>query len=404
MQSSQCLEKKRAVPFLEPVATSGMVVGVVPRGPPLRVAQASNRSAVPDTERLETAPMPSFSKRAWTLIALVLSAVPFAGSADARVLTQVADVVYVSPVETVWTVPTSYSTVVRSSELVPTAAYIYPTTTSYVRTSELVPTAAYIYPTATSYVETDYVVRTRPWWRRARYVSMPVATAYAPTIYAPTSWRVIDSALTTTSFATTPCGEASRVTYGGPQNAPADDSTTTSKKRNTSAGNSSTNPGAGESGPDNQVIRSQAKGDGTPPLPRDAKQDGDGQINPNTPAAPKPGDFPLETGDPKNSTSEKPVASPWGIVAGRVLSSTDNKPIEKVEVTAQPYSSIFEPRTFTTDALGRFSFHLSPGSWVIKIPSTKAGESISRKIVVSDGRVYTAEGDNLPRAGLELSR
>ena len=41
---------------------------------------------------------------------------------------------------------------------------------------------------------------------------------------------------------------------------------------------------------------------------------------------------------------------------------------------------------------------------MIKIASTKAGEFISRKIVVSDGRVYTVEGDNLPRAGLELSR
>ena len=305
--------------------------------------------------------MPSFSKLAWTLIALGLFAVPFARSANARVLTQVEDVVYVSPVETVWTVPASYSTVVRSSELVPTAAYIYPTTTSYVRTSELVPTAAYIYPTttsyvrtselvptaayiyptATSYVETDYVVRTRPWWRRARYVSVPVATAYTPTIYVPTSWRVVDSALTTTSFVTNLCGETTRVTYGGPRTAPADNSTTpTSKQRNTSAAN----PGAGESGPDNQLVRSKAKGDGTPPPPRDTKADGDGQADPNTPAAPKPGDFPLETGDPKTSTSEKPIASPWGIVAGRVLSSIDNKPIEKVEVTAQPYSSNFEPR------------------------------------------------------------
>lgn len=336
--------------------------------------------------------MPSFSQRTWTWIVLGISTAGFGGSAQAGAFIQTADVVYVSPVQTAY-VPTGYAEVVSSGELVPTAAYIYPTTTAY--------------------VESDYVVRYRPWWRRARYSALPVVTEYSPTVYAtsyiPSSWRVVESSLTATALATTPCGEPSRVTYGAPRNqqSPAEDaSTPTSRRKNSSASNFS-NQGAGESGPDNQVIRSQARSSAGP---REVRSDESGRgVDPNAPAPSKPGDFPLgdpnkDAGEPKSSASEKPVASSWGIVSGRVKSILDNKPIENVPVVAQPYSGNFEPKTFNTNAEGRFSFLLPPGNWEIKVPGVKAGEFRVRKVVVSEGRAFTAEGEDLPRAGLEFVR
>ncbi|HEV3162391.1 MAG TPA: carboxypeptidase-like regulatory domain-containing protein [Isosphaeraceae bacterium] len=330
------------------------------------------------------------------------------------------ETVYVSPTESILTVPTSYA--VPSAYVLPTSySYVLPTSYSYVwPTSYVAPTvysstsyvptyylssSAYVVPS--SYVATSYTIPARRLFRRPL-----IATSRSYTYY-PTTWNY---PLVTTSavYPTSDCEAAP------PPAIPRAAAPGTNGKSAPNEGNTERQSGL-DSVPRNEPVLSNEAGnlptgETVSPPPVSTEPPPPSGANPPPPAAPAPAEDAAPTGGgaatpnpatPGGSTNLLPNDTPRrlaqrpkltaagadgliptrGILEGKVVSAESGQIEEGVRIVVTDRMKRFTDRVATSDAFGHYAITLPEGDWEVRVtmPSRKTF-GVSR-ITVSGGQI-----------------
>jgi len=324
-----------------------------------------------------------------------------------------AETVYVTPTESVLTVPTSY--VVPTSYLWPTS-YVSPTvyTTSYLTSTYYLSPTAYVVPT---YSATGYYVP-----RRLGRSLVPTTRTYYPALTA-TAWEypvVATSAIypasdcSTAGIVSTPLpssptlkttrnGGASERRPSGvvdsvPANEPGLNTDRTSPPNSESAGGSeSTTRSGGATSLPIPGPAPEAPGDARAPVPpgNEPQAGGGGQSGG---AAGLQGETTRrDVQKPKATDAQiKPVSATRGILEGKVISADSGQLEEGVRLIVTHNLKSFEDRIAMTDALGRYAINLPEGDWTVRVEMPSKKTFPVSKITVSGGRISDDKGHDVP--------
>jgi len=362
-----------------------------------------------------------------TIVLSVTLLAPLGSLGRAYGLNYGGDIVTVTPVETVYEVP--------SSSLVSTS-YLLPTTyTPTVYTSSLLPTTytlsstAYIVP---SYASTTYVSR-RGLLGRSAYTT--TSYNYLPTTYLspssyvlPTTYTYIPTVLAqpVVTTALTGCeGVAPAVVRPAPVQAPRDTrgQQTYQNERPPREVESSTvgEPPASYSTEPNPVEKATAATAEprtapkapAPPENRDGSPTPPTSPQPAVPGKPKqaeaappandeqqPLPLPLPPEEVRHEArkpvSPLPARGRENILSGVVRSYETGGGVEGVRVTLSNRLQTFMDRWEETDALGRFAIRVPDGDWLVKVQSNSGRTYVVKNITVSGGSITDDLGQKIP--------